>query len=334
LHVTPRPLRHPDEILRVLERLDEVVWTANAVAAAAESGLIRHLREPSTAEEIAGHIGMPPALAQGLLDVLVSLGFVERDGARVRAAPALAPFAGADGEQAFRAALRGPLLQGDDLRRRASDRALDLDGWRFTDAAVIEAQGALTALWVERAVPKLRLLPGLVPQLERPGAVLLDVGAGAAGLSIVLCRNFPYLHAVALEPAAHPAAIGERHVQDAGLADRIAFRRQRVEHLADEAAFDLAFLPQMFLPDAVIETATQAVFRALRPGGWLLAAVLARRGDDIAAAVSRLKNLLWGGNVRDGDALRPILLGAGFAPVIRAPGRAAIRIICARRPPA
>lgn len=137
---------------------------------------------------------------------------------------------------------------------------------------------------------------------------------------------------VALEPAPCPAAIGERHVREAGLDDRIDIRRQRVETMTDHRAFDLAFLPQMFLPDAIMDATLRGVFRALKPGGWLLVAVLARPGPDVAAGVARLKNILWGGNARVSDALKPLIEGAGFSPVIRAPGGESIRMICARRP--
>ena len=51
---------------------------------------------------------------------------------------------------------------------------------------------------------------------------------GAAGLSITLCRHFPHLTAVALKPASHPAPLGEAHVRQAELTDRIAIRQERV----------------------------------------------------------------------------------------------------------
>jgi SAM-dependent methyltransferase len=100
----------------------------------------------------------------------------------------------------------------------------------------------------------------------------------------------------------------------------------------DREAFDLAFLPQMFLPDAIIAEALQRIFRALRPGGWVLVAALAHEGHDVASAVNRLKNLLWGGNTRTVASLKQRLSAAGFEPVIRAPGGRALRMICARRP--
>ncbi len=250
----------------------------------------------------------------------------------MQASPALTPFTSPEGVETFRAALRAPLLQTEDFRHRLKVGSLRLDGWSHTDDAIIEAQGTLTRHWTTRALPKLKFLPGLLSRLEKPGAALLDVGAGAAGLSVALCGHFPHLSAVALEPASHPAELGERQVRQAGLMNRVAIRRERVEELQEDRAFDLAFLPQMFLPDAIIEEAFHRIFRALRPGGWLLIAVLTHEGSGTTSAVNRLKNLLWGGSTRDVTRIKPLLEKAGFDPVIRAPGRQSLRMICARRP--
>lgn len=328
----PRMCRHPDDVLRIFDQADEAVWSANALSACAESGLIGLLAEPRTVEDVGLKLAIPLPLARSLVEVLEGFGLVVREENCIRAAPALLPYTTPEGASAFRAALRAPLLQADDFRIRAAGGDLNLDGWTHTDKAIIDAQGSLTALWARQAIPKLKFLPGLAARLDAPDAALLDVGAGAAGLSIALCRAFPNLKAVALEPAPAPAAIGEEHIRDAGLKDRIALRRQRVEHLEDRECFDLAFLPQMFLPDAIMEETVNRVFRTLRPGGWLLTAILTREGPGVAAAVSRLKNLLWGGNTRGMEEMRKRLQAAGFDPVIRAPGARSMRMICARRP--
>lgn len=330
----PRPAPDGEAVLRVLARVEEGAWTAGALAAAHESGLLAALSSPVTAGEAGARAGMPAPLAEGLLDVLVGLGLAVREGDLFRAAPGLSPMLDGSRPDLVGAAVDGPLFQAEDLRRRAGARRLDLEGWRHESPQVIEAQGAFTAAWAERAVPKLRFLPGLTPALRRPGAALLDVGAGAAGLAITLCRHFPELTAVALEPAPVPAGIGERRILEAGLGNRVVLRRERVEEIRDEAAYDLCFLPQMFLPERIMGDTARAVFRALRPGGWLLAAVIGRPGGDRGAALGRLKGLLWGGNARDGDAVRALLAEAGFRPVIRSPGGGEIRMICARRPPA
>lgn len=330
----PRLRQRSHDTLDLLERTDEALWLASALMASAESGVIRRLETPASIEAMAQGLSLDPALVAALVDVLVGAGLASCENGLVRAAPALQPFTSEDGAKAFKAALQAPLLQTEDFRARLREGRLALAGWTHTDEAIIDAQGSLTRLWTERALPKLKFLPGLVPCLERQGASLLDVGAGAAGLSITLCRAFPHLKAVALEPAEGPAAIGERRVREAGLEPRIALRRQRVEQMADEAAFDLAFLPQMFLPDAIMAEAARRIFRSLRPGGWLLVAVLADQGPDMASSIHRLKNLLWGGNTRSLNSLKPLLVAAGFDPVIRAPGGRAIRMICARRPSA
>lgn len=329
----PPPLRqHPDDVLDVMERADEALWFATALSAAAEAGVIRQLEKPRTTEEMARGLSLDPSLVTALVDALVSAGLASRESGRIQAAPALEPFTSAQGSQTLNAALQAPLLQTHDFRRRLREGTLALEGWTHADESIIEAQGALTRLWTAKALPKLKFLPGLVGSLDRPGASLLDVGAGAAGLSITLCQAYPHLTAIALEPAEHPAQVGERHVRQAGLDNRIVLRRQRVEHMEDEEAFDLAFLPQMFLPDSVIAEAARRIFRSLRPGGWLLVAMLADEGQNITSSVNRLKNLLWGGNARNLQHMKPHFVAAGFNPVIRAPGGRAMRMICARRP--
>lgn len=329
----PPPLRQrPEEVLDLLERTDEALWLASALMASADSDLIRGLETPSTIEGMARRLSLDPALVATLVDVLIGAGLASCEDGRIRAAPALQSFTSEAGAKAFRAVLQAPLLQTEDFRAKLREGRLALAGWTHTDEAIIDAQGALTRLWTAKALPKLRFLPGLVPCLERQGASLLDIGAGAAGLSITLCRAFPHLTSVALEPAEASAVVGERRVREAGLSARITLRRQRVEEMEDTAAFDLAFLPQMFLPGAIMAEAARRIFHSLRPGGWLLVAVLADRGPDIPSSVNRLKNLLWGGGTRSVDSLKPHFAAAGFDPVIRAPGGRTIRMICARRP--
>jgi predicted O-methyltransferase YrrM len=86
-------------------------------------------------------------------------------------------------------------------------------------------------------------------------------------IAIELCRSYPALRVVGLEPAAAPLAQARRNVEAANLADRIELRQQRVEDLGDTEAFDLAYVAQVFLPDAAFEAGLRNVWRALRPGG-------------------------------------------------------------------
>jgi predicted O-methyltransferase YrrM len=328
----PRLRQRPEDVLALLERTDEAIWLASALAASAETGLIRALEQPSTVDDMAKRLSIAPELLRTLTDVLIGAGLASQQSGLVHAAPALIPFTSPTGAARFKAALKAPLLQTEDFRHRLAEGQMILDGWTHTDEAIIEAQGTLTRLWTEKALPKLKFLPGLTARLEERGANVLDVGTGAAGLSITLCEAFPHLNVIALEPAEHPALIGEHHVREAGLSERIVIRRQRVEHLDDDDAFDLAFLPQMFLPDDVIAEAVDRIFRSLRPGGWLLVAAFVDEGNTVSSAINRLKNLLWGGTTRSTASLKPHLSESGFDPIIRAPGGRMLRMICARRP--
>jgi predicted O-methyltransferase YrrM len=331
----PREQRSSRAVVRVIERLDQSAWTAAALTAAAESGLLDALAglpedRSLDVQGLATAARMPPALAAAIADVLVGLGLAVGRGGGYRLASGARGMAA---EGVLGGAARATWLQADDFRRRAQAGLLDLNGWRHTDPAIIEAQGAVTRGMAEQALPRLAFLPGLLPSLRRPGAALLDVGAGAAGLSITLCRHFEHLHAVALEPADAPAAVGCRTVREAGLDHRITVRRERAEDLSATAAFDLVFLPQMFLSAEAIEPALGSLFQALKPGGWLLAATVSRPGGELAAAVPRLQSLLWGGNLRDDRQVRDLLRANGFDPVILPPGGGTIRTLCARRPP-
>jgi SAM-dependent methyltransferase len=301
---------------------------------ALETGLLAQLGRPTSIEDAAARTRMPVPIAAAVLDILVGLGLATlsaHDGAYQASAGLRELLSSTSALPQLAASLGAALAQSDDFRRRAVDGSLDLGGWSFQDPGVIGAQGDLAAGMAERAVPKLRFLPGLVPALQTPGALLLDVGAGAAGVSLTLCRHFPMLGAIALEPAPVSAAIARARVAEAGLADRIEVRAERVEHLARGAVFDLVFLPQMFLPDPVFAAGIQNIFAALKPGGWLLVAAMGREGADVCAAVARLRTLLWGGNTRSDVAVADQLREAGFRPVIRPPSDSAISVLCARR---
>jgi hypothetical protein len=249
-----RALGTADEVFRATDRLEEALWTVNALAVALETGLLADLAGPVRSEGRRAH-GLARPGRRGVLDVLVGLGFATREagadagGDVFRAGAGVqALLAGSVVSPGLAAALRAPLLQAEDFRRRAMEGTVGPDGWRFTDRGVVEAQGDLSAAMAEKALPKLRFLPGLVPALRKPGALLLDVGAGAAGVSLALCRRFPALRAVALEPAPASAAVARAKVAEAGLSDRIEVRAERIEHLSGGERFDLVFLPQMFLP--------------------------------------------------------------------------------------
>jgi SAM-dependent methyltransferase len=295
-----------------LPELSAGVWGVAVVAACAEVGLVERLREPAGLEALAAGAGLSPALTERLLDVLVALGLVDRRGELYAATPELAQrspsLLAADGA--------ATLLQAADMLRRAAAGELNTEGWRHTDPAVLQAQGTMSA----GAVPFLERhvfpsAPG-IPERLTTGAAFLDVGAGVAAVTIELCRRFPRLRAVGLEPAEAPLALARRNVEAAGLVERVELRRQLVQELDDADAFDLAWLPLSFLPHEVVPVALARVHRAMRPGGLLLLATLGGGIGDLRSAAAGLRSVLWGGD----EAIEPrrvaaLLEAAGFTDI-------------------
>jgi SAM-dependent methyltransferase len=326
----------PDQGLeQMLAEHAKGVWAVSVLAAVLESGLLEAIGRGEGAGDAARSAGLDPAIAVGMLDVLASMGLAEPDGDGFRLAAGLAESAAGERLEVLRADLRTTLLQSREFLAAAREGSL-APGWSSTDPELLEAQGLLSAM----PVPMLaqRLLPSLGDLGERlagPDAAMLDVGAGVARVSIAFARQFPALRVVGLEPADAPLAIARRNVAAAGLEDRIELRRQLVQDMEDEGAFDLAWLPIVFLPDEVVESGLRTVLRALRPGGYVTIGVVAAPGPDLGSALWRLRARLWGSEgMTRGDAER-MVREAGYDDIRVLPARpgGALTPIAARRPP-
>jgi hypothetical protein len=69
-------------------------------------------------------------------------------------------------------------------------------GWAYEDEGVVVALGRGSA----SVAGAFAAVPELAAALSRPGAVFLDVGAGVAALSVAVCRQWPGVRVVGLEP--------------------------------------------------------------------------------------------------------------------------------------
>jgi SAM-dependent methyltransferase len=123
-------------------------------------------------------------------------------------------------------------------------------------------------------------------------------------------------------------------VAAAGLQDRIELREQSGEDLADERAFDLAWLPAPFIPPRTLARVVERVHHALKPGGWLLFAT-AKPGTDLRAALMRFRVATWGGEPTSQQDVEQRLTDAGFTQlrVLPGPPRDFKIIVAGRRAP-
>ena len=231
--------------------------------------------------------------------------------------------AGLDADALPLADLRNALLQAADLMARSRERTLER-GWSHTNPLILQAQGDISAQ------PVGTLVDQVFPMVGVEVRAFLDVGAGVGAMCIELCRRLPQARAVGLEPQEAPLALARENVRRAGLEDRIELRADRIEELADEAAFDAAWLAAMFMPRAVVGVALSALHRAVRPGGTVLTAAMGAGGDGLPDAAARLRAALWGAEVGL-EELEAMSREAGFADVMRGPARGSVTPLILRR---
>lgn len=209
--------------------------------------------------------------------------------------------------------------------------------WACADPAALQAAGDVSAGFpaaLKRAVAP--ALDGLAERLAAPDARFLDIGVGVAAMAVEMVRQWPSLRVVGVDPLAKAIAMARDTVRAAGLADRIELREQGAEDLADENRFDLAWVPGLFVSEQALPRVLERAARALRPGGWLLLAFADPGADPLAAPLSRLRTVLWGGALLAHAEAEELLAGAGLAGVKALPGppNSAVAMVAGRRPEA
>jgi 2-polyprenyl-3-methyl-5-hydroxy-6-metoxy-1,4-benzoquinol methylase len=113
-----------------------------------------------------------------------------------------------------------------------------------------------------------QILATTQPFLSKPFTELdvLDVGCGYGHTTIELARSCK--HVIGVEPSATLFADAERLAASSGL-DNVTFRHQGIDELADQDAYDLVVLDNVFehLPDQ--PRALSLLSKCMRPGGVL-----------------------------------------------------------------
>jgi len=321
----------PIDFTEALEQLSCSAWTYAALATALELGMLEQLSEPVAESAVAERCEVDPELCADIIDALIAIGAVSRSDGSLIPAPSFQTLLSPPVAKVLQAEIRGDHLQTRSLLRRAREGE-PLSGWRLEDPVALAAQGETggsTSLLIEALLPG---LDGLGARMQRPGARILDVGAGVGVVSIELCRLWPRAEAVGLEPHRTARELGRSRVAGAGLNQRIAFRDESVEMLAELDAYDLAFVPQPFLPAGSLLAGLPRIHAALRPGGWLVMLTSELPEDQpMVAAARRFRARIWGGGVLGSEQLEAALWTAGFDGVHSEHPIGSFRAITARR---
>lgn len=321
------------DLQRSIDGLIDSTWAFSALVSAIETGLVGTLDFSCTAAEAAARANLSEGVATALLDVLVSLDLARREGDRYLGAPGLREFMGTKQPEDILSWLRSAHFQSRAMVDAARQGELR-PGWSHTDPEILQAQGRSGRASVHAlAAQVFPLLPGLAERLESEDGTFLDIGMGVGIMCIELCRIYPHLRCVGLEPGDIQAAEARRNIAAAGFEDRIEVRAQRLEDLSDRDVYDLAYFPQVFMPIEVVKMGLHSVREALRPGGWITLVAVDARGDDLHATTARLLNVLWGGTPLSADEVASLTRATGF-DMVRTGGDpgSSIKGVVGRRP--
>jgi SAM-dependent methyltransferase len=173
----------------------------------------------------------------------------------------------------------------------------------------------------------------LASRLEAPGARMLDVGTGVGALAVTFAELEPNLHVVGLDVLDRAIDLARRTVAGSPAADRVTIRKQNVAELDEVAAYDLAWAPAPFVPEAALRPGLQRMSEALRSGGWLILGHGKFGDDPLNDALTRFKTIAFGGTPLDNPAAEALLTESGLTDVRTVPtppGAPAITI--GRRP--
>lgn len=206
--------------------------------------------------------------------------------------------------------------------------------WSSSDPVLLQSQGRASAgiaRLIHAAAPT---LPGLAEALAREGAAFLDVGTGVGWLAITFAERFPAARVVGIDTWKASLALAQRNVAAADLDARVALRLQDVANLDERGAYDAAFLPGPFLPEAVVPRAVARCREALRPGAWLFWGVYPAIDDPLAQAVTDLRVVRSGAAPLRAWEVSAMLADAGFADARALDGGddAPACLVAARRP--
>lgn len=324
----------PETLSELVGRLVLPLWGLTALSVADETGLLDGLGEPRSIDSLAASSGLPPRHAEAIGDVLVAIGAALRDRDTFAAVPMLAAALAGPARQTLRAELRSNVLQCTSLLADARCRSISTS-WQHVDPLILAEQGLRSAplitMWAEQLFPK---LDGLSQRLEATGGRFLDIGVGVAALAIAVCRRYPKVSGVGIDPWQPALSQARRSVAAAGLDRRIDLRADRFEDLDEESCYDLIHVPSMFFSGEILQRGVDRALAALRPSGWIVIQVMARSGTELLPAVARLWCALWGSDPVLPEQVMEMLARAGYEQTTfgRLKGGPPISHVVARRP--
>ena len=218
------------------------------------------------------------------------------------------------------------------LRRALEHTERTAAGWAGAQPETVLNQGRASRATADHiARTLLPQMPESRAAFEAGPSRFLDVGVGVGAISARLCQLYPDLSCVGIDVLHDVLRLATGELAGWGVSDRVELRVQSVADLPDVQAFDLAWLPQPFIPRTAFEAGIRAVHRALRPHRWIVVPLAVGTSSDPfeMAVFDHTAEVLGGGPISAPDA-EGLLESAGFEQVTSTSWRGQV-VVLARR---
>jgi len=317
----------PDDLQKEIRGFQE----SRVLLTAVELDVFSAVGSGADAGTMAESLGTDPRATEALLNALVALEVLEKEAGVFRNAPVASRYLAAGGKDDSRAALlhtahlwprwstltdcvrQGTSVIGKEGKTEGGSDTIERDEWTTAFIAAMHKNASFRAPIVVRSLD----LDGV----ER----ILDLGGGSGAYSIAFARALPELRAEILDRAA-VVPIAQRHIEEAGLGERVT---ARVGDLRDDgygSDYDLLFMSaicHMNSPEENLAMFRKA-FEALSPSGRVVIQDFILNADKTSPRTGALfaLNMLVGtraGSSYSMEEYRDWLQSVGFQKVQQIP---------------
>ena len=186
-----------------------------------------------------------------------------------------------------------------------------LPTWATDDPIVLQTQGKSSRIVTRLISDFAGQEESLTKQLSAPGR-FLDVGSGAGWISISMAERWPTLQVDGLDIHQPALELAYRNAEASGLTERVSFRNSSVGDLDVVDVYSIAFIPFVFIPEAVLRQAVPALSVAIKEDGWLFVACYRKPESPLDVALWDLQTTMSGGRVWDAEEINDLVETNGF----------------------
>jgi SAM-dependent methyltransferase len=186
--------------------------------------------------------------------------------------------------------------------------------WTTDDPIIMQTQGKASRI-ATKLITEFAQKEATLSQLLSAPNKFLDVGSGAGWISLSMAEHWPELQVDGLE--IHPPALelAKKNAFEAGLSDRVVFHHRSVDKIEAKNEYAAAFIPFIFIPELILNSAIPALGSALKVGAWLFIACYRKPESPLDIALWDLQTTMSGGRVWDESEITRLVGSSGFGPI-------------------